>query len=267
MPVVVSRTGASAGAILQVEIVESPYFRDWWLRSAWTGASYTLEAYRTRSDAEAQQSLMASATHAAGELVVTLTLAGGAPFNATPFRVRLTASGTWTQAIVGWVAAAETLLIDRVAAVLELYRQPNEALAGARKIETWSFLPTSLPALGVVLGGTLVDAGPGGPFMDGRVALDLFAAEDGLNKDRITRSTIDLACALRAVAIGEQARWGGMALNTEMRGVMQTAEWADDGSLVRYAVVPISVQLVDFRHSIDPNNPEVLSGGKYALSL
>lgn len=254
--------------MLQVELVETPYFRDWWLRSTWNGTAYTLDAYRTRSDAESQSSRMAFATHAAGEQVVTLTHdSAAAPFNATPFRVRLTALGTWTSQIIGWVAAVETMLVDRIGTLLELYRQPNEALEKARAVEKWTFLPASLPAVGIVLGGTLADAGPNGPFLEGKIALDLFAAEDGLSADRISRDTIELACALRAIACGEQTRWGGMALETTARGVMQTVEWADARSLVRYAVVPIHVHLVEFRYSIDPNNPEVVSGGKYALSL
>lgn len=260
-------TGASGNAYLQVQEVRSTYFRDWWLRSTWNGSNYVLDLYRSYDEAVNQQSKMASGTHAAGEAVVcTLTVSGGAPFDATPISAVVTAAGTWTSAIVHWISGVQAALSDRFEDILSRYMTTNEVFEGKTLVGLGEFGPEFLPAIGwMPVAGSVSGVNPN-RFERG-IPFDFYFCCEGPDNASVVRECIEGTERLASILLDEQRKWGGFALTTTLRGQLDPAKKLELEAVTYRGTVPVTVQIPDFASERNPADLVAGSGGKYVSGL
>ena len=261
-------TGGSTNASVRVDEVRSPMYRDYWFRFTWNGATGTVDCYDTRREAEAGAPKLASGT-LTGSGTVSLTVAPGARFDPTPMQVTMRLDGTFTDALVGHVAAVESALVDRVALILARYTALNESLAGVKTIVKFDAAPEFMPYVGVTAAGMVTGSLGGAGGQSGDFDLDLYAATVVMDNDLAAQAILELAGTLRSIALDEQRTWGGWAQDTVARGAMQPlVDKKDGGGFLFTCLVPITVKLWDIQPAIDPNGSALAGvGGKYITGL
>jgi len=262
-------TSPSGNAVLRLDEVRSTIFRDWWFRSTWNGSAYTLDLYRTYDDAVNQQSKMASATHAAGEgVIVSLTLAGGAPFDPTPITAVVSAVGTWTSAIIGWVSGAQAQLSDRFGAILARYTAAGEVFEGVNMIGLGEFSPEILPAIGwMPVPGGITGRAPN--RYQRQIPFDFQFAVESPDNASAVRAATEGTERLASIVLDEQRKWGGFAIDTALRGQIDPAKNLGAGreGTVYRGIIPVTVSMPDFAAELNPTDLVGGSGGKYVAGL
>jgi hypothetical protein len=260
-----SMAGGSNGAIFTVRGMQNTYLRDFFLRSAWNGATYNLDAYRTKDEAINQQSRLAFATHATGtNVIVPMTVDGAAPFNATPMTVIVDAVGTWTSAICGWEAGVQAAILHRMDAILARYVLPNEALAGLNYVGVGLLLPATLPAVGIMPGPVTVLRETNANFVL-NIGVDLYAASEGADNPSAIYDVIRYGETLRSIVLDEQLQWTGFAISTVGSGAIEATTTQD--VLVYKVTVPVAMEMPGLYAERAPGEGAFGLGGKYAAGL
>jgi hypothetical protein len=265
----VSIAGGVQPFVCQIVSVASNYFRDFWIVSKYrTGtADYSLDVYRDSDDALAEQSKIAGMVHAALPAggILDVPQAGGSPIPTGTIRVEMgVVTGQWGKATFGCVAAPEMLILDRVAAFLELYRGAGESLEGVGRIYYGHLGPAEVPAVGVtVLRSAQQVLVSTDQFTDIDLELVAWAAEHDRRIAVLT--ALRYAGSLRAIA-AEQRRWGGMAIDTLWGDPALTVFQRGD-TWIYEASVPIRVRLENAQRTRDPDTMDLSDGGKYAVAI
>lgn len=261
---------------LRVQTIKSSYWRNLFIRSDWNGAQYTLDVYGSKTDAESTVTRLAFATHGALDpwATVSLTKDPAAPFDITPAEVVAATRGTWDDMILGHVDDPELWLIDRIIALLELYRAPNESLdIVPGPIVKGPLRPSAQsPAIAVAPAISELNAERTSLQFRNDLAFDITAYSDLNDNPQCMDEVLRVAGALRSIALDEQRTWGGICEKTEARGPLLPAqldfESRDGGHSLYTCTVPILATVATFDSAEDPSVAGGAgSGGKYAASL
>jgi len=225
-----SITDATGDPKILIRRMDCAWFRNFFFVLTKTGATYRADVYADKDTAVARAvdntttgRLATAAAIPANESTAVFTVSSGAAFDPTPMTIDWTITGSFTNAVVGFVDSPEAYVLDRVQACLVPYMAANESLALCNVTSAEQIIQSHVrpgivaagrPVIGLAMntmdfepfmGSTLVDLGP---------TTGIYAWVTGSPMSSSANLCARLMGTLRSILCDEQRKLAGMALTT-----------------------------------------------------